>query len=199
MMILAFHVATSGLVQYKDANNVSIRSNHPSQPHIVELAAKLVDTETGEVEQEIDQVVMPDGWVSGQKAIDVHGISNEMANKTGMPEKDVVAQYLALWQSADIRVSHSISFFNRIIRIGLKRFHPDVIADEVWKDKELYYCTKTNADCGKANKLPDVYQAYTGQILKGPRNAMDNVNAILDIYYRQKFGADCVLPSDLAK
>lgn len=198
-MILAFHVATSGLVQYPKKGEHPIRSNDPRQPHIVELAAQLVDGETGEVEQEIDQVVMPDGWVSGQKAIDVHGISNEMANKVGMPEKDVVAQYLDLWKSADVRVSHSIRFFNRIIRIGLKRFHPDVIADEVWKDSNLYYCTQVNADCGKANKLPDVYQAYTGKILKGPRNSMDNVNAILDIYYRQKFGADCVLPSELAK
>ena len=196
-MILAFHCATSGLVQYKDANNVSIRSNHPSQPHIVELAAKLVDTETGETEQQMNLIVKPDGWASGQKAIDVHGISNERGMDVGMSEKAVVAHFLELWQSADIRVSHSIQFFNRIIRIGLKRFHPDAIADEVWKDKNLYYCTQKNSEQGfKTGKLPDVYHFYTGKYLKGPRNSMDNVNAILDIYYRQKFGADCVLPSE---
>lgn len=165
--------------------------NRPSgtamQPHIVSLAAILVDLDTKQELQSINVIVKPDGWTIPQETIDVHGITNELANEVGLPESVVLGMYINLWRKCSLRIFHNTTFDNRIIRIALKRYAPELIADEVWKDRDLYYCTfmkfKKLIGGKSGHKLEDAYKYFTGKTLKGGHNALVDTQACMKVYW----------------
>lgn len=56
---------TNGLPLFKEP------SNHPDQPHIVQLAAVLVDLDTGNELQVMDRIIKPEGWLITQETVDI--------------------------------------------------------------------------------------------------------------------------------
>lgn len=178
---LGFDTETTGLPDWKKP------SGSENQPHIVQLAAVLVDLDTGEELQSISVIVKPDGWVIPQETIDVHGITNELANEVGIPESTALGMFINLYNQCDLRIAHNTTFDNRIIRIALKRYMPNLISDEEWKNKDSYFCTLMKfrkIKGGKSgHKLEDAYEYYTGQKLEGAHNAMIDTRACMEIYF----------------
>lgn len=180
MNILPFDTETSGIPDWKSPSDAE------HQPHIVQLAAVLHSEDDGDID-EMDVIVKPDGWVITPELTEIHGISHERAMDEGIPEIEALEQYLSLWERCDLRVAHNTTFDNRIIRIALKRFMPDRIPDEVWKDKALYYCTLINARKVmrgplQGHTLGECYKHFTGNDLDGAHNAMVDTKACLEIY-----------------
>ncbi len=165
----------------------SNRSNLPHQPHMVQLAAKLVDLDTRKAIQSIDLIVKPDGWIIPDEVIEIHGITNELANEVGLPEIEVLRIFMELWVKCNVRICHNTTFDNRIIWIALCRYLPDLVPKEVWKDKDQYYCTFQNFKKligGKdGHKLKDAYKYFTGEPLRGAHDAMTDVNACIEVYF----------------
>lgn len=157
------------------------------QPHIVQLAALLVDDTSREIIESMDCVVIHDGWTSEPEAFETHKITEEFAFEHGVPEKVVVSKFMDLWEKCDIRVAHNTTFDNRIVRIALKRFLPDRVSDEVWKDRALYFCTlmKSKKIMGgkSGHTLPEAYKHFTGKEMEGAHNAMADTKACMAIYY----------------
>jgi DNA polymerase-3 subunit epsilon len=64
---------------------------------------------------------------------------------------------------------------------------PDLISDEVWKDKELYYCTLINARKVMGGKsghtLGEAYKHFTGKDFENAHNAIHDVRACLEVYF----------------
>lgn len=83
---LFFDTETSGLPRWKEP------SESPDQPHIVQLAAELVDLETREVLESMDVIVKPDGWTISAEMTAIHSITQEHALEVGIPEKDAIDQ-----------------------------------------------------------------------------------------------------------
>lgn len=166
-------------------------SDHPDQPHIVQLAALLVDEETKKVLQSIDLVIKPEGWVIPQDMTDIHGITHEYAVDVGVPEAHAVAIFWQLWDGRP-RVGHNEPFDARIIRIALKRFFPESpeLQDQ-WKAGEGRD-TMRMAKCGlPKNKIPtmeEAYQHYVKKELKDAHNAMADTRACMDVYFAIKAG-----------
>jgi len=71
---------TTGLPIWKEP------SEDERQPHIVQLAGLLVNEDTQRVIQSIDVIIKPDGWVIPSEAIEIHGITNHLAENVGIPE-----------------------------------------------------------------------------------------------------------------
>ena len=92
-------------------------SGSEEQPHIVQLAALLVNMEAQKVIQSMNVIVRPDGWVIPQETIDIHGITNEHAAEVGVSEHLAMALFFALWAGHE-RIAHNTTFDNRIIQIG---------------------------------------------------------------------------------
>ncbi|MCK5640646.1 MAG: 3'-5' exonuclease, partial [Gammaproteobacteria bacterium] len=94
---------------------------------------------------------------------------------------------LGLYGQCDLRVAHNTTFDNRIIRIALKRYMRDLIADDEWKDRELYFCTHINSKKimgGKSGQtLEEAYKHFTGNVLEGAHNAMVDTLACMEIYW----------------
>jgi len=180
MNTLFFDTETTGLPEWK------LPSEDAAQPHLVQLASILVDDQTREQKARLDVIIRPDGWIIPEDVAAIHGITTERAMDEGIPEVDALDMYLDLYKICHLRAAHNTTFDNRIIRIALKRYRPDLVSDEEWKDKNLYFCTMleySKVYGGKWPKLEEAYEKLLGKKLEGGHNAMVDTVACMDIYF----------------
>jgi DNA polymerase-3 subunit epsilon len=194
-MILVFDTETTGLPDYHKPSEM------PHQPHLVELAAILFDTDTMKVVDDLDTLVQPDGWVSEPEAFAAHGITEAEAMRDGLPERVALSLFLDLMDMADYRVAfNEAGFDQRIIRIAIKRYgdgssdprnsqveHRDAIADAFKECKG--YCVmygsrreRPNVFKRKVPNLAEALQFWCGKEIEGAHRAMVDADACLDIY-----------------
>lgn len=198
---LFYDTETTGLPDFKAPSD----SEH--QPHIVQIAAALVDLETKKVFQSIDFIVKPDGWEIPQEASDVHGITDELAEMVGLNEEACLSSFLSmnmpgLNSSGSIpvlRIGHNISFDDRIIRIAMKRFGMSDAFCDKYKKAETS-CTMQTAknilklpptekmkaagfNTYKNPNLGECYKFFFDKELDGAHNAMVDVQATIDVYF----------------
>ncbi|PWF25015.1 3'-5' exonuclease [Corticimicrobacter populi] len=191
-LALAYDTETTGLPLFSEP------SEDPRQPHIVQLAAALVDLDTRKTVSSIDVIIRPDGWGIPSDVSEVHGITTEIAMDLGIPEKDALAMFMALWDGRT-RIAHNESFDARIIRIAQHRFG---YADEVmesWKSGKaectarlstpIVKCPPTakmraaGRNHFKTPNLAEAYRHFTGQELQNTHNAMADVQGCLAVYF----------------
>ena len=110
MLKLFYDSETTGLPNFKAP------SSDPAQPHLVQVAASLVDEETRAIVAAIDLVVRPNGWNIPDEVARVHGITNEIALARGIDEAVALTAFYQLWLQADSRIAHNQSFDERILR-----------------------------------------------------------------------------------
>ena len=141
MKILISDTETAGLY------TPSMPSKDPAQPHIVSVAAQLVDAHCNGLE-ELDLMVKPDGWTIPAEAIEIHGITNERAMDEGIGEDEVLHQLLCLQAKADLRAGYNQPFDSRIVRLGLYRHARGLL-------REYGYGTDTDTAIGAVEPLVD--------------------------------------------
>lgn len=191
-LICFFDTETTGLPLFREP------SEHPDQPHIVDICA-LLYTPDGVLVDSFEAMVKPDGWVIPDNVAAIHGITTEMALEQGIPEAEAVAGFMSIMAQAGLRVAHNVSFDDRILRIGLKRFMDDATADE-FRDGPKY-CTCQNSTAlvkcpptekmiaagrGRQFKQPSVAEAllhFTGEVLVGGHRARPDTEACARIYF----------------
>lgn len=188
---LFFDTETTGLP------DVKAPSESAHQPHIVQLAALLVDMDTRETIQSMDVIIRPDGWTIPDDVAAVHGITTEHAAEVGIPEHLAVSMFMELWVGR-ARVAHNESFDARIVRIALMRFQSEDTAD-IWKSGPAE-CTARLATpiCAlpptekmkaagrfhhKTPNLGEAYRHFTGKELENAHSAMADVMACRDVYF----------------
>ena len=193
-LVLAFDTETTGLPLWKEP------SEHPDQPHMVQLAAKLFDPETREVRESIDVLIKPDGWVIPDEVIAVHGITNERAAAEGIPEVEAIQMLLSMAMQAKELVGHNVSFDKRIARIAIKRYigssEPDAPEPEADAFKAIpEFCTMwksrpyTKLPGNKLPKLTEAYQHFTGKPMEGAHSAGGDVEGCMTVYFALKDAA----------
>ena len=181
-----FDTETTGLPVWNEP------SEGENQPHIVELAAKLVDLQSREIIGVLDTIIRPDGWVIPQEVTDIHGITTAHALAVGRPEAEVIAEFLSLCRQANFRVAHNQSFDERILRIGIKRFLSEEVAEE-WKagekqctgliTKPIMQMLPKNKFGYKMPKLEEAYLHFTGKPMQNAHRAMSDVDACIEVYF----------------
>lgn len=206
MLIMVYDTETTGLPDFKQP------SEAPQQPHLVELAASLFDTNTGNQVEGFSTLIKPEGWFSDPEALKAHGITHDMAMADGIPEATAINWLLKMHDRAAQRVAHNEAFDQRIVRIGIKRYglglpgwtelaqeQRDVIADE-FKAKPAYCtCNATKPICKlpptdrmkktgfgrgfKAPKLSEAYKHLFGEELQGAHRAHVDVAACARVYF----------------
>ncbi len=192
---LFFDTETSGLPLFSEP------SEDPRQPHIVQLAACLVNLDTREELHSMDVIIKPDGWVIPDEVAAIHGITTERALAEGIPETEALTQFIGMWMwdLKTLRIAHNESFDARIVRIAIKRLKADdALADE-WKAGRAE-CTQKLAtpicklpptakmiaarrNHHKSANLGEAYKHFTGQDLVGAHSAMVDVRACMAVYF----------------
>lgn len=198
---LAFDTETTGLPLFKDP------SEHPDQPHIVQLAAVLVDLDTRRELASMDVIVKPDGWTIPSETAAIHGITQEHALDVGIPEAVAVEMLLALWAQRT-RIAHNEQFDARIVRIACMR-HAPAFAD-TWKAGRAE-CTQllstpilnlpptenmkhAGFNRPKSANLGEAYEFFTGRKLENANSAMADTRACLEVFHAVKSGLGRAVP-----
>ena len=127
-MFLVFDTETTGLPLWKEP------SNHPDQPHIVDLACSLFNADGEEVDL-FDAIINP-GVPIPDEVSAIHGITNEIAEAEGVEPAHALENFLALVKRADVIVGHNVSFDVRMIRILAAR-----VLGEKWANPHPIFCT----------------------------------------------------------
>lgn len=186
--IVFYDTETTGLPLWNEP------SESEGQPHIVQLAAILADQETRTIIGSLDFVVRPDGWAIPDEMTEIHGISNDVAQKVGVSEKDGTALFLDFCKDFP-RVAHNKTFDQRIVRIALKRFGFTQEAIDQWAEKDNHYCTKRMATPimkmepkgkygFKPPKLVEAYKHFFGEELVGAHTALADARACMMVYWK---------------
>jgi len=188
--IIAWDTETTGLPLFKEP------SEHPGQPHIVQLAGIVFDLDSRKTLASIDLIAKPDGWTIPEEVAAIHGITTEHANAVGVPEKHIIELFLALG-AGRTHVAHNSTFDERIIRIALMRFFGEERATEF--KARTFKCTQRIATPimklpptekmvaarmpgPKSANLGEAYLHFTGKPLEGAHSAMADARACLEVY-----------------
>ena len=185
-LAIFYDTETTGLPDWKSP------SGDDCQPHLVQLAALLVDLDDKKVIQSMDVIIKPDGWEIPDDESAVHGITTEHAEQVGIPEKLALEMFLSLWGQR-MRISHNKTFDQRIIRIATKRYCDEETID-AWAEKETHQCTMLQAKPimqmppknrfgYKPPKLSEAYEFFTGNELEDAHTALADTTACMDIYF----------------
>ena len=201
-LALFYDTETTGMPDFKAPSEAA------HQPHIVQLAALLVDLDTRQTIQSMDVIVRPHGWTIPDEVAAVHGITTEHAADVGIPERLAVEMFMDLWNNRN-RVAHNEQFDARILRIALMRHQGNIFhspsgksVPDIWKEGRAEctarmatpICALPPTDKMKAvgrfhHKTPNLGEAYrhfTGNDLQNAHSAMADVLACRDVYFAIK-------------
>ena len=188
---LFYDTETTGLPLWNDP------SEDPRQPHIVQLAACLVDIGTRRTIATLDVICRPDGWTIPDEVAEIHGITTEHAADVGIPES-LAAEMMLDMARGRLRVAHNQSFDARILRIACKRFFDEASADE-WKAGQAQ-CTallskplldlpptdkmvRAGFRTSKTPNLGEAYRHFTGQELRNAHSALADVHGCIAVWF----------------
>lgn len=112
---LAFDSETTGLVNSREP------PSHPSQPHLVQLAAIIWDLDADRELSSISLIVKPDGYEIPRGASDVHGITTETARAVGVPLVVALAAFNHLLRATSDHVAHNSDFDVKVLLAAYHR------------------------------------------------------------------------------
>ncbi len=173
------------------------RDSDERQPHLVQIAALLVDQESKKTISSLNVIIRPDGWKISDEAMGIHGITQEMAMDLGVSERLAIQLFTDFIKDGDNNfrtlVGHNIAFDARIFRIAMKRYD---YRDEAEDQKESCetFCTMHNStkilqipNVGKKGlkvpKLAEAYEYFTGKKIEGAHDAMVDTKACRDVFF----------------
>lgn len=190
-MKLAFDTETSGLPKW------DLPSDHADQPHLVQLAMILLDDDLKE-RASVSVMIRPEGWTFDPMAQAAHGISVEMADAFGIPERLAAQMFasLAYGTGASV-VAHNAPFDLRIMRTALLR--AGYSREKLDGRKLDSYCTMKAAtpilnlpptpkmkaagrNHAKSANLGECIRGFFGEELEGAHDALVDVRACVRVY-----------------
>lgn len=191
-LALFYDTETTGLPLFNEP------SDDPRQPHLVQLAAALVDVDTRRTVASMDVIVRPDGFAIPDDVSKIHGITTAHAAEVGVPEAMAIAMLLDLWGGNRIRVAHNEDFDARIVRIGLLR-HAGRETAERWARGAAQCTARLSTPIlklpptermraagrfhHKTPNLGEAYRHFTGQELQNAHTALADVQACMAVFF----------------
>lgn len=196
MKTLVFDCETTGLVDFK------LAADHPSQPHICELAA-MWTSGPGDHETALDTLIKPVGWKMPDAATEVHGITTEMCEEDGVPLSDALVALLRLFDEAERIVGFGVAFDLKIVRGGCRRLGMDdrYAAINPKKHDLMHKCKplcklpptakmlKSNFKGFKTPTLSEASEILLKRPLGDAHQALVDVEATADLYWLIEGGA----------
>lgn len=199
MRAFVYDTETNGLPDWKNP------SDGPQQPHIVQMAARLVDVDTRKEIASLNLIIAPNGWSIPAELTEIHGIDETYARQVGVSEEKAIRLFHDLWAVSDFRVAHNESFDARIIRIAMKRFAGN------WPEHVHNHWKEGPAECTqrlstpilalpptdkmvakgfghklKTANLREAYRFFFGKDFEGAHSAMGDVDACQAVYFAIK-------------
>ncbi len=198
-MDLFFDVETTGLPPFRGC-----QWSHPDMPHLVQLAAILVDPETDVEMATVSVLVRPDKWEIDERIAELTGISHEMATTAGVSEWSAAMMFAALLRAAKRVIAHNIEFDLLMLGAALHRAakrspHMRIASlDNMLGEREQVCTMKLSLPVldlpptekmvaagfnkPKPPKLEEAYQFFKGEPLIGAHDALVDVRACREVF-----------------
>ena len=187
-MILVFDTETTGFFQEK------LPVDHPSQPHIVQLAAQLCDL-TGKELMGFSVIVSPGDVSIPPQASAVHGITDDVAKDLGVTTELAMKLFTHLYAKADTIVAHNMKFDKGVMEAFIAREHKKIMPF-----RKAVFCTMEAASplvnlpptermlaAGftkpKPPKLEECIKHFFNEDMIGAHDAMADVAACKRVYF----------------
>lgn len=118
MRVLVFDTETTGLPKSKIISPDTLQL----WPHIVQLSYVIYDTDCMRMVEVFDNIVkVNESVIIPQESTAIHGITNEVSDKKGIPIEEILGEFFYYLQTVDIIVGHNVSFDVDMVRIELLR------------------------------------------------------------------------------
>jgi DNA polymerase III subunit epsilon len=114
VMLLFFDTETSGLPDY------NLPVDDETQPHLVQFAAQLCEPD-GKLRATVSLIVNPDCWDIPQEASAVHGITKEIAMRSGQDLPTVCRVFKNLTAQSHTLVAHNLDFDEWVMATATSR------------------------------------------------------------------------------
>ncbi|HTI81711.1 MAG TPA: hypothetical protein VL614_14785 [Acetobacteraceae bacterium] len=159
MRYLCVTPETAGMWQFK------LKPDDPAQPHMVRMAMMTISTD-GDTSPLVDLIWPDPDWTFEPGAIQVHGITREIAADRGRLIRPVMEDYAAKLAECDALVLFSADFWLKVLRrsfrdAGMEWIEPPRVMDAL---KEMKALVHANAP----KTFPDCYRYCTGNELRIP-------------------------------
>ncbi len=155
-------------------------SDSANWPRMVELAWRLVDG-SGDVLSEFASDVIPDGFTIPPAAVEVHGITTEVATFMGKPLEECLASFLDACAQCSTVVAHNARFDRKIIEAELLRLSLPI----PWADqKDRWKCTMlgtTRMCCLPRMKWPRLEELYRHLFHRDPPPGLHSAAVDVDV------------------
>ena len=196
------------MILFFDTETTGIRKNG-FLPRVVHIGALLTDN-NGKTISELNVLLKPEGFTEVPvEASNVHGFTTELVKEYGISREIGLMAFFELVDKADILVAHNIEYDLDLMNIEIDQFIGDHGVKDLWRiclGQPQVYCTMLNTrdlielplsaaqasffkDKGidqqyKNPRLSEAYQHYFGKDFDNAHDAMADVRACADIYFK---------------
>lgn len=190
--ILFFDTETTGLplsqqASFTDQNN---------WPYLVQIGFILYDENIGKL-AERNIIISPEGYSIPKESTEVHGITQEYAEKNGENRFNVLNYMDKILASVDTVVGHNVEFDINVLKCEILRVKKAKDALFMGKQHRILDTMKTGTDfCripsngygGKYKwpKLSELYQALFQRSFIGQHDAMNDIFATYECYWEMR-------------
>lgn len=190
-LFLGFDTETTGLPKgdYKAPNNV----------RVCQLAAKLCDAQ-GNTVQVLNHIIKPEGWTIPPEVAKIHGITQERAEKEGVPMLYALSQFVGMLEKGVVLIAHNNKFDLQMLDIEFWNLFKDPEKMLHRKSTQRHICTmtatkdicklpptfrmqKAGFNTYKAPKLIEAYKFVFGTEFDKAHDAMNDVNAMMAMFF----------------
>lgn len=118
MKFLVFDTETTGLPQTKFINPFTLHQ----WPYIVQFSYVIYDTLLNDIVESKDYVIkVPESILIPEDSTKIHGITNEISQKKGIPINKVLNEFFYYLRGVDKLIGHNIEFDLNIVKVELLR------------------------------------------------------------------------------
>lgn len=185
-MLLYYDTETSGFVQ------PTLPPDHPTQPHLVQLGAILVN-DAGDEIQTASLVVRPADYKIPKQASDVHGITTELARAIGLPLVTVLSVFYNMRAVAKEVVAFNADFddlvmaaqsakLQRTPRAGPTTFCCMRAAGPIMQLPPTARMRAAGFDKYKPPNLAEAHQFFCGEGFTGAHGALADARACMRVH-----------------
>lgn len=187
-MYLFFDTETTGLI------NFDLDLMHESQPRICQLAAALTD-DKGNILDEMNAIIKPDGWTVPKQASDIHGLTTERCEAEGIPILEAPQLFNGLKVQCRARVAYNIDFDKRLLAReaqlaglehnseGIESFCVMRMAQPICKMPPSEKMMASGRRGFKPPKLQEAFFHFFGEEMQNAHDAMADVRGCMRVFF----------------
>ena len=182
-MYIFFDTETSGLPRSWSAP----ASDVANWPRLVQIGWLTCDAD-GQLQRSHQSLIKPQGFQITPEAVEVHGITTDVALRDGVDLGPVLAEFVADVRASRVVVAHNLDFDQRVVQAEFQRAQ---LADPFVRKRRVCTMKETADFCRLPGKygykwpsLTELHRKLFGRPFGGAHGALTDADACLRCYFR---------------